>query len=356
MAGKLNTRPQINGKVEKQKYTCVCCGKPDLTEDNFYSSINSHMWNTTNHRPLFCRKCIDKEFNVLSDRYGERDALIAICAILDLPFLPEVYNNIITNNNAFYLSKYTSILNGTQYRKKSFINTIIEGNMDKDRVPVEELKERRLNKEETKSKNEVLNVIGYDPFEGYPVEDRGFLFNELVKYLDDDVADDPYKLSQIVQICNNNSQIRKWDLLIAKADPVNDSDTIKKLSKMKTELVTSNDKIAKENEISVKNRSNKDVGKSTLTYLMRDLREKDFKKAEANYYDQLRSEGTLWAISMSNRSIRENGMFDENDQNEMFNTQRELIQKLQAQLDDELEKNRLLTIENKELKKNGDKK
>ena len=89
---------------------------------------------------------------------------------------------------------------------------------------------------------------------------------------------------------------------------------------------------------------------------MRDLREKDFKKAEANYYDQLRSEGTLWAISMSNRSIRENGMFDENDLNEMFNTQRELIQKLQAQLDDELEKNRLLTIENKELKKNGDKK
>ena len=59
---------------------------------------------------------------------------------------------------------------------------------------------------------------------------------------------------------------------------------------------------------------------------------------------------------MSNRSIRENGMFDENDLNEMFNTQRELIQKLQAQLDDELEKNRLLTIENKELKKNGDKK
>lgn len=125
---------------------------------------------------------------------------------------------------------------------------------------------------------------------------------------------------------------------------------------MKTELVTSNDKIAKENEISVKNRSNKDIGKSTLTYLMRDLREKDFKKAEANYYDQLRSEGTLWAISMSNRSIRENGMFDENDQNEMFNTQRELIQKLQAQLDEELEKNRLLAIENKELKKNGDKK
>ena len=248
------------------------------------------------------------------------------------------------------------MLNGTQYRKWSFINTIIAGNIEKEKVPVEDLKERRLSKEEVKNKNEVLNVIGYDPFEGYPVEDRGFLFNELVKYLDDDVADDPYKLSQIVQICNNNSQIRKWDLLIAKADPVNDSDTIKKLSKMKTELVTSNDKIAKENEISVKNRSNKDVGKSTLTYLMRDLREKDFKKAEANYYDQLRSEGTLWAISMSNRSIRENGMFDENDQNEMFNTQRELIQKLQAQLDDELEKNRLLTIENKELKKNGDKK
>ena len=122
---------------------------------------------------------------------------------------------------------------------------------------------------------------------------------------------------------------------------------------LKQGLVNSNDKIAKENEISVKNRSNKDIGRSTLTYLMKDLREKDFKEAEANYYDQLRSEGTQWAADMSMKAIKQNGFFDENDRGEVFELQREMIQKLQAQVDDLTEEKRLLTIERDELKRGG---
>ena len=38
-------------------------------------------------------------------------------------------------------------------------------------------------------------------------------------------------------------------------------------------------------------------------------------------------------------------MFDENDKEEILETQRELIQKLQAELDAEKEKNRLLRLE-----------
>ncbi len=87
-------------------------------------------------------------------------------------------------------------------------------------------------------------------------------------------------------------------------DPLKDADSIKTLSDIKNKLVQSNDKIAKENEISVKNRSNKEAGKSTLTKLMRDLREQDFDKAEADYYDQLRSAGTQWAADMSLKAIK----------------------------------------------------
>ena len=110
------------------------------------------------------------------------------------------------------------------------------------------------------------------------------------------------------------------------------------------------DKIAKENEISVKNRSNKDAGKSTLTYLMRDLRQKDFDKAEADYYDQLRSPGTRWAVDMSITSIKQNGMFDENDKKEVYEMQLDLIDSLNQQLDEAKEKIRLLTKENDRLR------
>ena len=133
-------------------------------------------------------------------------------------------------------------------------------------------------------------------------------------------------------------------------DPLKDADSVKVLNEIKNKLVQSNDKIAKENEISVKNRSNKDAGKSTLTYLMRDLRQKDFDKAEADYYDQLRSPGTRWAVDMSITSIKQNGMFDENDKKEVYEMQLDLIDNLNQQLDEAKEKIRLLTKENDRLR------
>ena len=46
----------------------------------------------------------------------------------------------------------------------------------------------------------------------------------------------------------------------------------------------------------------------------------------------------------------EHCLFDENDRQEIFMMQRELIQKLQAELDDTKEELRLVKVENKELR------
>ena len=209
----------------------------------------------------------------------------------------------------------------------------------------------KWSEQDLQNKKYAIEVIGYDPFEDYPEESRKFLFNQLSPYLEDDNnVDDTYKLSQILQIIKNNNQIDICDKKMSILDPLKDADSVKVLNEIKNKLVQSNDKIAKENEISVKNRSNKDAGKSTLTYLMRDLRQKDFDKAEADYYDQLRSPGTRWAVDMSITSIKQNGMFDENDKKEVYEMQLDLIDNLNQQLDEAKEKIRLLTKENDRLK------
>ena len=212
-------------------------------------------------------------------------------------------------------------------------------------------KQVKWSEQDLQNKKYAIEVIGYDPFEDYPEESRKFLFNQLSPYLEDDNnVDDTYKLSQILQIIKNNNQIDICDKKMSILDPLKDADSVKVLNEIKNKLVQSNDKIAKENEISVKNRSNKDAGKSTLTYLMRDLRQKDFDKAEADYYDQLRSPGTRWAVDMSITSIKQNGMFDENDKKEVYEMQLDLIDNLNQQLDEAKEKIRLLTKENDKLK------
>ena len=213
-------------------------------------------------------------------------------------------------------------------------------------------KQVKWSEQDLQNKKYAIEVIGYDPFEDYPDENRKFLFNSLSPYLeDDDNVEDAYKLSQILQIIKNNFQIDTCDKKMSQLDPLRDSDRIKTLSDIKNKLVQSNDKIAKENEISVKNRSNKDAGKSTLTYLMRDLREKDFDKAEADYYDQLKSTGTRWAVEISQKAMLDHCIFDENDKKEIYETQLKMIDELNQELDDKKEEIRLLLIKIDELNK-----
>ena len=215
-------------------------------------------------------------------------------------------------------------------------------------------KQVKWSEQDKQNKQYAIDIVGYDPFEEYPEEGRKFLFNQLSPYLEDDSnADDAYKLSQILQIIKNNYQIDICDKKMSQLDPLKDAESIKTLSDIKNKLVQSNDKIAKENEISVKNRSNKEAGKSTLTYLMRDLREKDFDKAEADYYDQLRGVGSQWAADMSMKAIKENGIFDENDKKEIYEMQLDMINSLNKQIDDLKEQVRLLIIENDRLKAGG---
>ena len=339
-----------------KEYKCLSTGRCyENPVGHFYKSNQSHLWDANNKYCPICKDKLNEMFDKFSRQYQSDEAALLICChYLDVPFYRSLYKSIVEKNTDFSLGLYMrQISNNRQYQYKTFVNTLFDGELNKSDADLQEEKEVKWNKQDQQNKNDVIEVVGYDPFEGYKDEDRKFLFNELIKYFDDDIAEDTYKLSQIIQIVNNNNQIRKYDLEISQLNPCVDGDKIQGLNGLKKNLVDSNDKIAKENEISVKNRSNKQVGKSTLTYLMKDLREKDFDKAEANYYDQLKSNGTLWAENMSMKAIKENGFFDENDYKEIRDINRELVTELQHKVDDLLEEKRQLLIQIDNLK-NGD--
>ncbi len=327
-------------------YKCLRCGAEyDNPVGHFYKSNWSELYIKNDKYAPLCKKCCNEIYSNLSNKYSSRTAAIILCYMIDIPFWNTLYDSIIKNNNIFSIGLYARQMNEKQYQFQSFQQTILNGELDKTEKDVQQEKEVRWSKQDKQNKQDVIEVVGYDPFEGYKDEDRKFLFNELVKYFDDDIADDTYKLSQIIQIVNNNNQIRNYDILITRLNPINDANDIKNLNSMKTNLVTSNDKIAKENEISVKNRSNKEIGKSTLTYMMKDYREKNIKDAETNYYDQLQSDGTLWAEKMSMKAIKENGFFDENDENEINDLNRQMVFDLQHKVDDLQEDKRKLLIQ-----------
>lgn len=342
-------------------YKCSCCGKiVQEPEGKFFKVIQNSLYNGNDGFSNICTYCCDDFFARMREKYqDEKIALLVTCAEMGWFFSEKTYMQMKEKNSGdIRLGDYIKRLNLSQNKNLTFVDYVMSSiNSEqflRSKQEADEMMEENWTDEERKNVETVIEVIGYDPFAGYQSSDRRYLFGELVKYLDDEeVVDDNYKLSQIIQIVNNNNQIRQYDLLIAQLKPLTDSKDIQVLNEMKGKLVQSNDKIAKENEISVKNRSNKDIGKATLTYLMRDLREKDFDRAEADYYDQLKSEGSRWAAEVSMNAIQKNTFFDENDMREIDGIKRQMVIDLQEKVDDLMEEKRQLLVEIQKLK-NGD--
>ena len=344
-----------NVDVSEKIFKCFMCGVEKMNPVGMFFKTTSKLYAYNDHYFPVCRSCLDRKFDEYRIRYDEITAVRILCHYLDVPFYFSLYDSIIQKNPDFTIGMYLRQLNNKQYTGKTFVNTIIDKKeMGIEKKEYEDIKEANWSIPELRNKKNSIEIIGYDPFEGYSEADRRFLFSNIIGYLDEDgIEDDHFKISQIIQLVNNNYQIQQLDIAISKLDPQIETADRRSLNAMKKSLVDSNDKIAKENGISVKNRQNQEAGRSTLTYLMKYLRGLDIPEAEANYYNQLKGEGTQWAANMSLKAIRENGFFDENDYKDMSEMQYLKIQDLQNKLDDVEEENRLLLIENDKLKAGG---
>lgn len=336
-------------------YRCTMCGREETApEKKFYKLTHSPDHKGNDGYSHICINCIRDEQKRLTNRYGEKTAVMVLCAKLNAPFYRSAYETVRKSQDNFSFGHYMRLMNNKQYAGKTFALTLVAGELEVTKKEAEEEAEEMIESnwslDERRAKNEVINMMGYDPFEGYAPKLRKKLFSELLGYLDDDeLLSDNYKLAQIIQIINNNIQINQYDIAISKLDPNKEIDAIADLNRLKKELVLSNEKIAKENGISVKGRGDQKAGKGTLTGLMRDARDKDLKSYEVNFYDALRSENTRWAIDLSMKAMMDNCLFDESDTDLIITDQRSLITELQGENDDLKEERRLWKVKESEV-------
>lgn len=333
----------------QREYKCKICGKSSKNiTGNFYKSANSLYFISNNGIIDVCVDCLKELFSQLSKKYdSDRMALIAICALTDWYYDESAYNTAIKNREEFSIGVYARLMNTVKYKGKTFITSVAEKKLGETTIQmVEQNHDVGWNDIDKKNRDTVIEIYGYDPFPDNDFSDksRKYLFNTIIDFLDEETQEDAFKKSQIIQIVVNNEMIQRCNAKIASLDETRDLEQIKNLSNIITSKVNDNDKIAKENEISVRNRSNKKQGKGTFTDLQKELRLKNFDEAEANYYKQLQSEGSAWAVNQSMQAIKKNSFFDESDQKEIVDIQRELIEKKDKALDDALEENRLLYV------------
>lgn len=335
-------------KIIPKTLHCLRCGKETTNDREFYKNRASQLYKANDNCVSICRGCVDELIDLYTKKYNSvKKACMIVCAMLDFPYLAEVFSAVQQSAPTFEFGLYVRQMNIKQNAKKTTEYSIINGEFGKTEENVVEQRESRWSKDEIRIKDEVIGICGYDPFVSYPEGDRKILFAELSKFLGDD--DDAWKISQLIEAVVTNFQISRYDRTLARLDIIQDADDFDRVSSLKKDAVISLDKIAKENEISIKNRSNKAKGSGTLTYLMRDLRSKDIDKIEEDFYQQLKSPGTEWAAQMSAKALMTNANFDENDALEVRAKRNALIDKLYAEADDLREMNRKLMVKVQEL-------
>lgn len=328
--------------VDKQQLVCLIhpTGVTELSDASFYICKGESIFSQTG-KILICKDCCKRLYQkYYTETQDPKLAMYYSCRKMDIAFINQVYETAWTESKfdwtgvlGFYMKNYGSLgtANGWNY---SFDNSESVEDTSKD---VEEAYEKiesanKLTKDEKQAKKDVIQALDEDPFEYLPISDQKYLYKKLLDYFkDEDILEDSYKVSQIIQLVMNNNQIRIFSNELGRLNlnPLDNMDKIKQLNNVIKDIVANNDKIAKENGISEKNKRNQSSGGNTLGALMKTMRTFNFEDAEQDYYDMKKAYGMQQAEIKSLQNIKEQIIFDDQDMDDLVTYQRELIRELQ---------------------------
>lgn len=336
--------PRQPAKPE-ERIACCRCGK-NKKETEFYKVSSSPLWTATKNRAPFCKDCIEQIYRDYSVQYGGRAAIIAVAALLDYPFAPDVYETLCEKYGACSLGNYIRSMNAIQYKSKTFVMSIANGDLGKDDDDIQDEREAKWSKGDKVNMKAVISMMGYDPFEDLGLTDaeRKYCFNIMAGYCSiPNIEEDGHKLESAVQITLSRLQCKQIDNMLFKESSQKSPNikNIDTLSATKRTLVSSINQIAKENGLSDSSGSST-LSASTLTKKMKELAADDFKAIQVNTFDINTCDAMRKIADLSNQSIMEQLSFENSDYMEMVKEQREMIEALREERDALKEENRNL--------------
>ena len=355
-------------KVEDGAYCHMCA--TFKSKDKFYVSTNPLMKSGVSS---ICKECARK----ISERVDKngylheptRESLIQALRYLDKPFLETLYNasiqeseNLITGKvktnfaRSYFKNMQMGQYNGMTFEDSDLFKQKIVYEDEKDE---EYLKNKDVGTHEQyiRDKNDVVRLLSYDPFEKEPIEDQPFLYSQLLGMLDssEEQQDDMLRTSSIITIVRSFLQMSKLDDAIAKlmSDYKNierNAAAIKSLQESKAKIQGVITSLAAESCISLKNSKNAKKGENTWTGKIKKLKDMNLREAEINGFDMATCRGMMQVMDMSHASILKQLRLDESEYADMIAEQRDVIVKLQKDLDSYKEISRILLRENLDLK------
>lgn len=356
-------------KKEEQKKTvprkpCSKCQKSKRIEYDYYMSTS--IAHEADSRVGVCKVCIKEMLG--EDYINNIENVHNVLRMLDKPFIFDAFQSAIVECQARGMSDIFGIYIKSLWLNNKHTTWSDSSFSSSNKFEVEDTK--NIHKQDNqviviepskiidnKNEEDVLRMLGYDPFESENPSDRKYLFDRLVDFLDESTLEDSFKLPAVIEIVKSFNQIDKLNSALSSitADVKSVAQNvggIKSLMDTKGKMLKSVLDLAKDNGISVNHNNNKSKGSGTLSGIIKTLQEKGFSEVEANIFNIDTASGMKQVADISHRSILDQLQFDENDYAEMLAEQRSMINDLESKVHKLEEENRLLKIELKSVKQN----
>lgn len=341
-----------NQKKNEEYKACLECEKVQrLTE--FYKH-DAPIYNDKKY-PI-CKKCIKKKLRLDNPMSVEAiDSVKNVMLEMNKPFIYDLWVSSIeeakkTRKELFGLYKKNVDQNSAEatWRDSAFGSDLSKKEENEEASNVNEFS-NEIKIIDEREKQDVIKMLGYDPFEYESPTDKKQLYSRLIDFLDESTLSDGFKLQAVIEIVKGFNQIDKINQAITNI--TNDisklsdkSGGIKSLIGSKKDILASLISLAKDNGISVNHNNNKSKGAGTLSGIIKTLTEKGIESSEINIYDIETCEGMRQVADISNKSILDQLMLNENDYTEMIKDQHEMIKNYDKRIIELEEENRLLKI------------
>lgn len=353
-------RPKTN-KTEKKDLELMTCnckdhkGKNPLSVGNFYGS-RSPMFG--NGKVPVCKKCIANMID-----YNDIQTVYDVFQLMDVPYFYNRWEETCIKNPQNPLGNYLRMANSginefQEARWKDSIfksENVIEELMESKKILTES--ENLLSKEEyleqkvrdKQNKEDIIRIIGYDPFSNEIEEDKSKMYAKLVSMIGESEDNDESKNSAIISIIKGQNQENKINDVITNLCSDTDSliknvGLIKSLTDTKEKLNKSMLALAKDNKISELYSGQKNVGANTLTGMLKKLKSINLDEAQVNLFDINTADGMQQVANLSMKAIVENLNFGDDDLVDMVKFQKGKLDYYEKEYSKLREENRKLKL------------
>lgn len=355
--------PRKRGRPRKIKpaepalpHPCVRCGKQyKKFIGNFYKNSRSDIYNENDSRIPICANCLQELQAKLEKKFRDKRLVyMTLCAYCDVYYTDKAFYTVTDSPDGDF-GKYCRVINGVQYKDKTFQDTIMELNdvILKLSTPTDLPIARKMNDQDKQNMTYVISSLGYDCFDDdtWSEDEKRFAYNTLADYLSDDVLEDSHKVQCVITMVKTFVQVEQIDKsLNAEMRKVHlDSDNISKLSNVKKSLLSTINTMAKENGISAITSGKKTQGGNSLTRIMREMGENNFEEIKVNVISSKLSESYKEVATDNIKAIIAELALTGDEYAEMLSEQTELVAKQQEKIDKLEEDKRMLKINIKDL-------